>query len=409
MEHDKNKKSRAFIITFIIVFLLLLLCYFLFANQEKIFGTKGSMSLSNIFSSLTGTSKSKSLKQINDSTNGTTSSTTSTGVQSGGGTNTSNNGGLGGGSVATGSSGASGSGGASGGSGTGTGTGSGTGTGTGFGNGTGTGTGTGFGNGGFGTGTGFGGGGFGSGASFATGVGFGSGGFGTGTPIGGKCQDKNASNYGLALPCSYPIVIPNPLLCQDKTATNYLGPIPCTYKNSSGTTYQCSDRLDNDNDGLVDSSDPGCHLDNDATNSTSYDAQLNNENNGLTLTNPEANMCPDDPLDNYYTEEEKAKLTLLRRKFYLIAPTIKSEDDINLVKNEANQNNALVTQSNELIKDCRAQKDPYTDGGASRKKALATPNYTGPTTVSGNPYWATSTLHEYLGGSSVFEKMFYVW
>lgn len=38
------------------------------------------------------------------------------------------------------------------------------------------------------------------------------------------CTDKNASNYGGALPCQYP-----PQKCTDTKASNYGGPLPCVY------------------------------------------------------------------------------------------------------------------------------------------------------------------------------------
>lgn len=40
---------------------------------------------------------------------------------------------------------------------------------------------------------------------------------------------------------------------------------------------QCSDDEDNDNDGLVDENDPGCHTDLDASNADSYNSERRNE------------------------------------------------------------------------------------------------------------------------------------
>jgi LPXTG-motif cell wall-anchored protein len=42
---------------------------------------------------------------------------------------------------------------------------------------------------------------------------------------------------------------------------------------------QCADTIDNDGDGVADAADPGCHTDNDATNTASYDATDNDETN----------------------------------------------------------------------------------------------------------------------------------
>lgn len=41
---------------------------------------------------------------------------------------------------------------------------------------------------------------------------------------GSVCTDPNATNYGGALPCTYP-----PQVCTDPSATNYGGPLPCVY------------------------------------------------------------------------------------------------------------------------------------------------------------------------------------
>jgi LPXTG-motif cell wall-anchored protein len=40
---------------------------------------------------------------------------------------------------------------------------------------------------------------------------------------------------------------------------------------------QCSDTIDNDGDGVIDAADPGCHSDNDASNSASYNPNDNDE------------------------------------------------------------------------------------------------------------------------------------
>ncbi len=47
----------------------------------------------------------------------------------------------------------------------------------------------------------------------------------------------------------------------------------------SGSGTQCSDGLDNDGDSLVDAADPGCHADNDASNNSSYHSEWDNETN----------------------------------------------------------------------------------------------------------------------------------
>ena len=54
------------------------------------------------------------------------------------------------------------------------------------------------------------------------------------------------------------------------------------------TSYpQCSDDADNDEDQLIDSADPACHTDKDASNSESYDPNLNDES-----ADPVVDVCP---------------------------------------------------------------------------------------------------------------------
>jgi len=61
---NNPKKSKAFIITFILILLLLIAGYYLFSNRNTIFDTKGSTTLSKVFAPLLGTSKNKDLTVI---------------------------------------------------------------------------------------------------------------------------------------------------------------------------------------------------------------------------------------------------------------------------------------------------------------------------------------------------------
>ncbi len=61
---NKPKRSKAFIITFILILLLLIIGYYMFRNREQIFGTKGSTSLNKVFAPLLGSSKNKDLKVV---------------------------------------------------------------------------------------------------------------------------------------------------------------------------------------------------------------------------------------------------------------------------------------------------------------------------------------------------------
>ncbi|NVN96664.1 hypothetical protein HXX01_00180 [Candidatus Nomurabacteria bacterium] len=63
---NNPKKSKAFIISFILILLLLIGAYYLFKNKDSIFDAKGSTSVSKIFAPLLGTSKNKNLTVIVD-------------------------------------------------------------------------------------------------------------------------------------------------------------------------------------------------------------------------------------------------------------------------------------------------------------------------------------------------------
>lgn len=51
----------------------------------------------------------------------------------------------------------------------------------------------------------------------------------------------------------------------------------CTVTFTDSAQPQCADGIDNDDDSLVDSDDPGCHTDGNASNQSSYDASLDDE------------------------------------------------------------------------------------------------------------------------------------
>ncbi|PIR83985.1 hypothetical protein COU18_01085 [Candidatus Kaiserbacteria bacterium CG10_big_fil_rev_8_21_14_0_10_51_14] len=62
------------------------------------------------------------------------------------------------------------------------------------------------------------------------------------------------------------------------------------------TAPQCSDGIDNDSDALIDTADPGCHTDFNASNSSSYDASRNDEAASASI-GPAPSACSDG-LDN---------------------------------------------------------------------------------------------------------------
>ena len=160
--------------------------------------------------------------------------------------------------------------------------------------------------------------------------------------------------------------------------------------------------------------------------------QNNNTNNSSgTYTNPtdtgagttpdtipttiDPSVCPvDDPLSNYFTDAEKTQLDALLRKFYLLAPSLRTQDDINYVIDEKQKNTALLEQIKSLIVDCNNQ--------------ISDPNYTGPKTTKDNEYYSGNSTYadsNYLpettppiiytengikvGNYSLFEKLFNIW
>ncbi len=285
------KKSKALIITFIVVLLLLLAGYFALKNSDKIFGTK-SGTVSKIFAPLLGTSKGKNVTDINtvDNNNGAGNQNTSG--------DTDQNQGMG------------------------------------------------------------------------SGISSGNGGSNSG--------NQNGSQTSVT-PTIVPPFIPLPpptgtptggTTCKDANGNT----VPCI-NNPPASITECSDGVDNDADQLMDIADPGCHTDFNASNNLSYDSSLNDESrkkdNSQTAI---GGMCPDDPL--VFTEDEKAELAVLLRQYYLLAPSLRIEDDVTLLDYDNQTNEELVKQATTLISDCKAQK--------------SRPGYTGPKEVKDNPYYQSA-------------------
>jgi len=192
------------------------------------------------------------------------------------------------------------------------------------------------------------------------------------------------------------------------------------YTSESHSAFECNDTLDNDGDGLVDKDDPQCHLDGDLKkeylpkyNSESIKSEecndtLDNDGDGLidekdpqchsggllTLEylpfhNSEKN-APAAPnvcleVEKYpltFTDIEKAKLADLLRKFYLISPTLRTEDDIALLYEDITDQQNFSVQLSTLIKECYAQTSAST--------------YTGPRAQYGNPWFKYNTRGSFL-------------
>lgn len=198
-----------------------------------------------------------------------------------------------------------------------------------------------------------------------------------------------------------PTPVPNPNECKDSNGNV----IPCGPSGGPVTVTQCSDGVDNDGDRVADINDPGCHTDFNENNNLSYDRTINDESRTRdTSTTAIGGMCPDDPL--VFTEDEKAELAVLLRQYYLLAPTLRIEDDITLLDYDNQTNEELVKQATILINDCKAQK--------------ANPGYTGPQEIKDNPYYqqpattvnttaTTVTGPEYVQGYGLYELLFNIW
>jgi hypothetical protein len=150
-----------------------------------------------------------------------------------------------------------------------------------------------------------------------------------------------------------------------------------THISESTPPTQCDDGADNDGDGKVDAEDSGCHTDGDMTKE--YVPTWDSEK--TPPTSPYENTCKvidSNPLE--FTDVEKAQLDELLRKFYLIAPNLRTEDDINIAYSEITQYQNFSDHLKTLINQCYKQTaDPaYLAAG-------------GPTTRFGNPWYEYST------------------
>lgn len=318
---NQPKKSKALIITFIAILVLLLAGYFIFKNSDSQIGTKNSSGISKIFAPLLGTSKNKDVDVVN-----TGNQNTNGGANQGGTT---------------------------------TGTGDGTETG-------------------------------------GTGAFGGSGTIGSGDGLNGTGTGGTGAGMTLIPPAFNPIPAPTDDCRDDKGNI-----IACGKDTTPGVTTgstQCADGIDNDGDGLIDTKDDGCHTDFTATNNLTYNKNLDAENKiNTTTTTAVAELCPDDPLE--FTTAEKDQLTVLLRQYYLLAPSLRIQDDITLLDYDNQTNQELLSQATKLIQDCNAQK--------------ADPAYTGPKEVKDNPYYKNTNTNrsssEYLSGYGLYELMFNIW
>ncbi|HAE36449.1 MAG: hypothetical protein UR85_C0002G0071 [Candidatus Nomurabacteria bacterium GW2011_GWF2_35_66] len=153
----------------------------------------------------------------------------------------------------------------------------------------------------------------------------------------------------------------------------------------------CADTVDNDDDTFIDQLDPQCHE--EGKLEKPYVATHNSEK----VPPVPANKClaiDQNPLT--FTDVEKAKLAELLRKFYLIAPTLKTEEDISMIYREIDNYKELIGRLDYLTNQCYAET-------TSKNGLTKNPTYTGPTTRYGNPWYKYNERGSYLtgGGASI--------
>lgn len=175
---------------------------------------------------------------------------------------------------------------------------------------------------------------------------------------------------------------------------------------SPTVSYQCNDKIDNDLDGKIDAKDPNCHLDGDLNKA--YIAEHNSESTS-PITPAEENKClliEQNPLT--FTDTERARLAVLLRKFYIIAPTLKIDADINVAYSELDKYNSYSSRLDELTRQCYLETndvenyDIYCALNPNSCNTNDVPNkdYTGPTQKFGNPWYKYGVRGSYIPPST---------
>ena len=132
------------------------------------------------------------------------------------------------------------------------------------------------------------------------------------------------------------------------------------YNSESMTSYECNDTIDNDGDGKIDEKDEACH----EGGTLSGDYVPTNDSEEIAPAKP--NICLSlEPLE--FTEDEKARLDELLRKYYLIAPSLKNEADISLVYAEKTDYQNFYEELINLTTDCESQVEDVREAGYGDK------------------------------------------
>jgi hypothetical protein len=164
------------------------------------------------------------------------------------------------------------------------------------------------------------------------------------------------------------------------------------------TVTECSDEKDNDYDGRIDIEDPNCHIGDDITKEY-LPYKISEDESSITTANLEPNKClliAQNPL--IFTDAEKAKLAEFLRKFYILAPTLKTSEDIALIYKEMDSYKDMITNIDSLTSQCYSQtlSSNGLTKGIVKKDDGTSYTYSGPTERSGNPWYKYSTRNSYI-------------
>jgi hypothetical protein len=110
------------------------------------------------------------------------------------------------------------------------------------------------------------------------------------------------------------------------------------------------------------------------------------------ITGDKTNICDDSLI---FTAAEQTKLDDLLRQYYLLAPSLKTDGDISVLLSSKLRDQSTIDDATALTKQCISQK--------------ADPAYTGPQAVKDNPYFKKGSLDAYLPDFADFEKLFNIW
>ena len=134
-----------------------------------------------------------------------------------------------------------------------------------------------------------------------------------------------------------------------------------TTEDKSGNP-QCSDGIDNNDNGKIDDMDPNCHERGDINGLyvPTHDSEeiVANPSDTIATTNSCA-LIDKNPL--VFTEDEKSRLAVLLRKFYLISSTLRTEEDLTTLYNQIDQQKIFIQQTDKLTKQCYLQTNDELD------------------------------------------------